>query len=181
MAIAREYDRWRFTHDQVLEIDLERRRWLRSGEGRTLDIARKLCALRGIGTGTGYTYAAEFFGWRRFKNAKQVGALAGLTPTPHHSGDTSRELGISKSGNRHVRAIAIEIAWGWLRHQPDSALTRWYAERFARGGPRVFRWGEAVVRVGLDRCQETLRASRGTQPGVCKRSPLVRVVVRGER
>lgn len=139
--IAREYDRWRFTHDQVLEVELERRKQLRSGEGRTLDIARRLCKLRGIGPGSSCTYATEFFGWRHFRNAKQVGALAGLAPTPHQSGDLARELGISKSGNRHVRAIAIEIAWGWLRHQPDSALSLWYAERFARGGPRARKVG----------------------------------------
>lgn len=62
-----------------------------------------------------------------------MGALAGLTPTPYQSGTMKRELGISKAGNRRVRAMMIEIAWGWLNYQPGSALTRWYEERFASG------------------------------------------------
>jgi len=83
----------------------------------------------------------EFFGWRRFRSRKQVGSLAGLTPTPHQSGDEHREQGIGRDGNRHVRAMAIEIAWGWLRFQPRSALTRWYQRRFGRGSSRLRRIG----------------------------------------
>jgi transposase len=96
----------------------------------------------------------EFFGWREFRNGKEVGSLAGLTPTHHQSGDLLREQGIDKSGNkrvreqgidksgnRRVRAMAIEIAWGWLRFQPQSHLARWYEDRFARGGPRQRRIG----------------------------------------
>jgi len=60
---------------------------------------------------------------------------------PHQSGDLEHELGISRAGNRWVRGLAIEIAWGWLRHQPDSALTHWYNERFARGRPRARKIG----------------------------------------
>ena len=85
--------------------------------------------------------AAIFFSWRHFRNGKEVGALAGLAPTPYQSGDSEHELGISRAGNRWVRGLAIEIAWGWLRHQPDSALTHWYNERFARGGPRARKVG----------------------------------------
>jgi hypothetical protein len=62
--------------------------------------------------------------------------LAGLTPTPYQSGDGNREQGIDKAGNCHIRAIAIEIAWGWLRHQPDSALSQWYQDRFGHGNSR---------------------------------------------
>jgi transposase len=69
------------------------------------------------------------------------GSLAGLTPTPHQSGEESREQGIGRDGNRHVRAMAIEIAWGWLRFQPKSALTRWYQRRFGRGSSRLRRIG----------------------------------------
>jgi transposase len=69
------------------------------------------------------------------------GALAGLTPTPHESGGMSREKGMSKSGNRHIRAMAIEIAWGWLRYQPESKLAKWYEERFGGGSSRIRRIG----------------------------------------
>ena len=75
----------------------------------------------------------EFFGWRRFRNRREVAALAGLTPTPYDSGKGLHEQGISKAGNRKVRTLAIEVAWAWLRFQPQSKLSRWFLERFAGG------------------------------------------------
>lgn len=85
--------------------------------------------------------AHELFSWRDLRNRRQVGALAGLTPTPFTSGDTEREQGISKAGIRSVRYLAIEIAWGWLRFQPRSALARWYQKRFGKGGSRLRKIG----------------------------------------
>jgi transposase len=64
-----------------------------------------------------------------------------LTNARQQSGRLTRDLGISKAGNVHVRSLAIELAWSWLRHQPDSALSHWYRERFATGGGRVRRIG----------------------------------------
>jgi transposase len=139
--IEREYARWQFSHAQILEIQKDRRDRVRDQEGPAFDIVRQLHGLKGIGLGSAWTYTMEFFAWRRFTSAKQVGALAGLAPTPYRSGTSEKELGITKAGNRFVRTLAIEIAWGWLRHQPDSALTRWYLERFARGGPRARKVG----------------------------------------
>jgi transposase len=88
-----------------------------------------------------WLYTMEFFSWRKFRNRKEVGALAGLTATPHESGASFREQGVSKAGNRHIRGMAIEIAWGWLRYQTDSKLTRWYEERFGHGSSRIRRIG----------------------------------------
>ncbi len=85
--------------------------------------------------------SAEVFGWRRFANSKQVGAFAGLTPTPSQSGDRDTEQGISKAGNRRVRRVMIELAWLWLRWQPDSALSQWFNRRFAHGSKRMRRIG----------------------------------------
>jgi len=62
-------------------------------------------------------------------------------PTPYQSGEESREQGISKAASRHIRAVAIEMAWCWLQYQSRSQLSRWYRERFARGGPRVRKIG----------------------------------------
>ncbi len=101
--------------------------------------------LKGIGPNSAWTYVMEFFAWRQFKNGQEVGALAGLAPTPHQSGDLQRERGISRAGNRFVRGMAVEIAWGWLRHQPNSALTKWYEERFAHAGPRARKVGIVAV------------------------------------
>jgi transposase len=87
----------------------------------------------------------EFFGWRAFRNRREVGALAGLTGTPYQSGDSQQEQGISKAGNRWVRGMAIEIAWSWLRYQPESDLARWYCGRFAKGGKRQRKIGIVAV------------------------------------
>jgi len=83
----------------------------------------------------------EFFGWRKFQNRRQVGALGGLTPTPYASGDTKKEQGISKAGNRYVRGVIVELAWAWLRYQPHSKLTLWYEKRFGHGGKRMRKVG----------------------------------------
>ena len=101
----------------------------------------RLLQLRGIGTNGAWLHTMEFFAWRQFRNGRQIGSLAGLTPTPHQSGAMRRELGIDKAGNRRVRWMAIELAWTWLRFQPHSALTKWYEARFARGGPRLRKIG----------------------------------------
>ena len=70
-----------------------------------------------------------------------LAALAGLTPMPYASGDSYREQGISKAGNRRIRTMMIQIAWGWLRYQPHSALSIWFNTRFAQGGKRMRRIG----------------------------------------
>ena len=62
----------------------------------------------------------ELFAWRDFKNGRQIGALSGLTPTPYDSGAGQREQSISKAGNERVRTLAVEMAWVWLRFQPQS-------------------------------------------------------------
>jgi transposase len=67
--------------------------------------------------------------------------LAGLTPTPYQSGTSDRKQGISKTGNRRLRTMAVEIAWCWLRCQPDSSLSQWYQKRFAKGSSRQRRIG----------------------------------------
>jgi len=102
---------------------------------------RQLLRLRAIGPSGAWVYVNEFFGWRQFRNRKEVGAAAGLVSTPYQSGDECREQGISKAGSRHIRAVAIEMAWCWLRYQPGSRLSRWYQERFGRGGTRVRKIG----------------------------------------
>jgi transposase len=94
----------------------------------THPIASRLARMRGIGPTLAGVLATELF-YRRFENRKQVACYTGLTPTPYSSGSMSREQGISKTGNNRVRHNAIELAWLWLRHQPESRLAIWYRER----------------------------------------------------
>lgn len=105
------------------------------------EVRRRLQAVKSVGPKTSRVLSAEVFAWRRFANGKEVGGMSGLTPTPSQSGDARREQGISKAGNRRVRRVMIELAWLWLRWQPDSALSRWYRQRFAHGSPRLRRIG----------------------------------------
>jgi transposase len=126
-------------HIQTLEA--ERRTLLRHRTDPVIAQVRQLFTLRGIGINSAWLYIMEFFAWRDFQTAKQVGALAGLTPTPYQSGQSRRELGIAKAGNRHIRAMAIEIAWAWRRFQPDSALSQWYERRFGAGSARLRKLG----------------------------------------
>ena len=120
---------------------IERRKLLRSANDAGTECARKLLRLGAIGPESAWLFALEFYSWRQFRNRREVGALAGLTPTPYQSGDDSREQGICKAGNRWIRSIAIEIAWGWLRYQPQSELSRWYERRFGHGGTRLRKIG----------------------------------------
>ena len=99
----------------------------------------------GIGPVTSWTLSTEIFSWRDISNRRQLAALVGLVPTPHSSGDDEREQGISKSGRAELRDLMIEIAWGWLRFQPDSELTKWYQRRFDDGTKRNRKIGIVAV------------------------------------
>jgi len=139
--MKREYERYRLVKQQINQLELEREQAARTSTAPAVEQVRQLLRLKGIGMNSAWIYVMEFFAWRGFHNRREVGSLAGLTPTPYQSGESSREQGISKAGNRRIRAMAIEIAWAWLRYQPDSQLSRWYQERFAKGGSRARRIG----------------------------------------
>lgn len=125
----------------IRELVAERRKLLRTANDAGTECARKLLRLGAIGPESAWLFALEFYSWRQFRNRREVGALAGLTPTPYQSGGDSREQGICKAGNRWIRSIAIETAWGWLRYQPASELSRWYERRFGHGSARLRKIG----------------------------------------
>lgn len=139
--LRREWRQVEQLAEQIREIRAERRRLLRDAKDRTTECARQLMMLRGIGENAGWMFSAEFFAWREFENRRQVGGLAGLTGTPYQSGGTNREQGISKAGSRWIRGIVVEIAWGWLRYQPQSELSRWYERKYGHGNSRLRRIG----------------------------------------
>jgi transposase len=97
--------------------------------------------LGGIGDAGAWTLGLEVLGWRTFRNRREAGSFLGLTPTPYASGTQRREQGISKVGPPALRALLVQLAWQWRRHQPRSALTQWYETRFGGGGPRARRVG----------------------------------------
>jgi transposase len=136
-----EYQRFQLVQEQIKALEAERREALRHSTQPEVEQVRRLLRLRSIGINCAWLYVMEFFSWRAFRNRREVGALAGLTPMPHRSGEEDHELGISKIGNRHIRAMAIEIAWVWLRYQPTSELSRWYQRRFGKGSKRLHKIG----------------------------------------
>jgi transposase len=140
--IRREYERMKVVEENLATLKKQQREKLSSKQSSpSLEKIRKLKQLRGIAAGSSWVFVMELFGWRQFRNRREVGGSLGMTPMPYQSGDSAREQGISRAGNRRARTMAIEIAWSWLRYQPDSQLSRWYRERFGSGGPRLRRIG----------------------------------------
>lgn len=139
--VVREYERLQKVEGQIKALEKEKTERLKNPDTESLEKVAKLALLYGIGSVSSWTFVMEFFGWRQFQNRREVGGLAGLTPTPYDSGNSLREQGISKAGNHRIRALAVEIAWAWLRFQPQSKLSQWYMKRFAGGGKRMRRIG----------------------------------------
>ena len=139
--LLQEFAVWEAVHAQVREAANEQERQLRDGSEPHLDQVRRLMGLKAVGVRTAWVLVTELFAWRGIRNGKELGALVGLTPVPYQSGQGDREQGISKAGNKHVRALIVEAAWLWLRWQPGSALSQWYARRFGAGGRRARKVG----------------------------------------
>lgn len=147
--IEREYAHLVFLREQISTLTRQRTQALREKDptkvGPDTEKIKQLQQLRAIGPVGAWVLVREFFGWRQFKNRRQVGSLSGLTPTPYQSGDTNFEQGISNAGVQPVREIAIELAWCWVRYQPNSKLSLWFNARFANGGKKARKVGIVAV------------------------------------
>lgn len=119
--------------DEVYQSELE-------ADTKQADQRRRLQMLKGVGPRSSRLLVMEAFGWRQFDNVKQVSGFSGLTPTPSSSGERHRESGISKASPPRIRTTMIELAWMWLRYQPDSQLSQWFTQRF-ESSPRSKRIG----------------------------------------
>ncbi|MQA30817.1 MAG: transposase, partial [Luteitalea sp.] len=101
------------------------------------------------------------FGWREIRNGRELGALVGLAPALYQSGATQHDRGITRAGNAHVRRMMVQLAWGWLRWQPDSVLAQWYHRpcrtRSARPSSRQPGRSEMPARCGRRRHAEAWR------------------------
>jgi transposase len=139
--LLRLHERYQLLGAQSKEVEKAYQEELSSGTSRVAEQRRRLQQLKAIGPKFSRTLSAEMFSWREFSNTKQVGGMSGLVPTPNQSGDSARDGGISKTSAGRLRATAIEMAWLWLRWQPDSELSLWFNERFANGGKRMRRVG----------------------------------------
>src|ERR1700719_551211 len=97
-----------------------------------------LLRLKSLGPAFATTLTNEVF-YKDFRNRREVASYFGLTPSPWQSGGIDRDQGISKAGNPRARCAAIEMAWLWVRHQPDSKLTQDYRRRTLDASKRIKR------------------------------------------
>jgi transposase len=132
--LIRELDRLELLLEQIEAVEAERDILLASANKTSTPV--RLLELKGVGPEFANVLWSEGL-YRHFDNRRQVAAYAGLAPTPWQSGTIDREQGVSKAGNPRLRATMIQLAWLWLRHQPDSALSRWFHERVKMSGGRL--------------------------------------------
>jgi transposase len=134
--IIRELDRLELLLDQIKSVEAERDALLAAEQAIAQAPAGMLLALKGVGEEFAAVLWSEGL-FRHFDNRRQLASYAGLAPTPWQSGSIDREQGVSKAGNPRLRTTLIQLAWLWLRHQPQSGLALWFRERVNRDGGRM--------------------------------------------
>lgn len=144
--LERETERLALVNRQLAQLEREQAKRL----APPADIAphdpglakqRQLQRLCGLGKVGPWVLVCELFGWRSFNNRRQLAGSVGLGSSPYRSGSLEHDQGISKAGNARVRTLMVELAWAWLRYQPNSVLSKWYQERFGRTSGRSRRVG----------------------------------------
>jgi transposase len=133
--VVRELERLELLLEQIKAVERERDELLAAQEAATPEMAM-LLAIKGVGLEFAAVLWSECL-FRQFANRRQVASYAGLAPTPWQSGSVDHEQGVSKAGNPRLRTTLIQLAWLWLRHQPQSALAQWFDERVRRNGGRL--------------------------------------------
>jgi transposase len=135
--ISRELDRLELLLDHIKQAEAERDALLAAQQAAAAAPAGKmLLDFKGIGPEFAAVLWLEAL-FRHFDNRRQLASYAGLAPTPWQSGSIDREQGVSKAGNSRLRTTLVQLAWLWLRHQPQSALALWFKERVNRNGGRM--------------------------------------------
>ena len=138
--IGREFDRIELLLEQIRSVEVAQEALLAAAKNpaseKTVDAVTLLLALKGVGANFAAVLWSEAF-YRTFANRRQVAAYAGLAATPWQSGRIRHEQGVSKAGNPRLRTTMIQLAWLWIRHQPQSALARWFKEHSQHGRKRA--------------------------------------------
>jgi transposase len=136
-----EGERLALVERQLALLKAEREALVAKSDSRIAGATRRLRELGAIAEESSFVFSTEVLGWRTFANRRELAGALGVTGTPFNSGGSVHEQGISKAGNKRMRAMLIEIAWCWLRYQSKSALSRWFQRRFAKGNARLRRIG----------------------------------------
>jgi transposase len=129
--LARAEARLQGLETQIAELDTQQQAAVMTAAPASA--LRQLVQLKGVAATSASVLLDEGLLWRAFQNRRQIGGLLGFAPTPHDSGESQREQGISRAGNARLQTIGIQLAWNWVRWQPQSALTQWYQTNFGKG------------------------------------------------
>lgn len=136
--VKREHARLMLVRDQIATLEQAEAAQAPAAPAAMSERRQSLQRLKALGPAFSAALVNELF-YKDFRNRREVAAYCGLAPSPWKSGDIDLEQGISKAGNHRARLKAIELAWLWLRHQPDSALSLWFRNRTANAGKRARR------------------------------------------
>jgi transposase len=136
VQISRELDRLELLLEQIKAVEAERDALLAAQQVAAPGPVAMLLDIKGVGPEFAAILWLEGL-FRHFDNRRQIASYAGLAPTAWQSGSVDREQGVSKTGNPRLRTTLIQLAWLWLRHQPQSALALWFEERVRRNGGRL--------------------------------------------
>ena len=128
--IGRAEGRLAIVGEQIAALEQQQRAALRAAGPESA--LTRLTALKGIATTGASVLLDEGLVWRDFRNRRQIGGLLGFAPMKYQSGTLDRDQGISRAGNPRWQAVSVQLAWSWVRWQPDSALTRWFHAHFGR-------------------------------------------------
>lgn len=139
--LLRQFRRLERCNEEIQELEKERRRLIRTEDSPQARQVRKLLGLKAIGETSSWLLVSEVFGWRTFPSRRHLASFTGLVGAPFDSGGMDRDQGITKAGNKWIRSVIIEVAWMWLRYQPQSALSQWYLRRFDGPGKRMKKIG----------------------------------------
>ena len=141
--IARAQARWQMLETQIDGLDAQQ--GAATAAAAADSPLGRLVRVKGVATTSASVLLDEGLVWRGFRNRREIGGVLGFTPTPFESGERRQEQGISRAGNQRLQAMSVQLAWQWVRWQPDSPITQWFRERFSGGSGRVRRIGIVAV------------------------------------
>jgi transposase len=141
--IARAQARWETLETQIGVLDEQQA--AATAVAPPESALARLVGVKGVATTSASILLDEGLVWRGFRNRREIGGVLGFAPTPYQSGERLQEQGISRAGNHRLQAISVQLAWQWVRWQPDSPITQWFRTRFAGGSGRLRRIGIVAV------------------------------------
>jgi transposase len=141
--VGRAHARWAALEAQITVLDEQQRGAMTTAAADSA--LGRLVRIKGVATTSASVLLDEGLVWRAFRNRREIGGILGFAPTPYQSGDRHHEQGIGRAGNHRLQAMSVQLAWQWVRWQPDSPIPHWFQTRYAAGSGRLRRIGIVAV------------------------------------